>query len=140
MYILDTNVVSELRKIYPGKAHPNVTNWFGSVSAVDVFLSVITLQELDIGVRLLERKDLQQGEILRTWVEGYVMPAFSENLLEVTREVAIASAQYYIPNPRPTRDALIAATAEVHKMTVVTRNTADFEPMGVKILNPWLWG
>lgn len=138
MYILDTNVVSELRKVYPGKAHPNVIHWFSSINAADVFLSVITLQELEIGVRLLERKDPSQGEILRTWLEGYVIPVFNGNMLEVSREVAIASAQYYVPDPRPTRDALIAATAEVHKMTVVTRNTADFEPMGVKILNPWL--
>lgn len=138
MYILDTNVVSELRKVYPGKAHPNVIHWFSAINAADVFLSVITLQELEIGVRLLERKDPSQGEILRTWLEGYVIPVFNGNMLEVSREVAIASAQYHVPDPRPTRDALIAATAEVHKMTVVTRNTADFEPMGVKILNPWL--
>jgi toxin FitB len=138
MYILDANVVSKLRKVYPGKAHPNVAYWFSSINAADVFLSVITLQELEIGVRLVERKDPSQGEILRTWLEGYVIPVFNGNLLEVSREVTIASAQYYIPDSRPTRDALIAATAEVHKMTVVTRNMADFEPMDVKILNPWL--
>ncbi|AQT61885.1 type II toxin-antitoxin system VapC family toxin [Cellvibrio sp. PSBB023] len=138
MYLLDTNVVSELRKVYPGKAHPNVKNWFSSIDGADVFLSVITLQELEIGVLLLERKDSRQGEILRAWVEGYVIPTFNENLLDVSREIALASARYYIPNPRPARDALIAATAEVHKMTIVTRNTADFEGLGVKILNPWL--
>jgi toxin FitB len=81
-------------RVCPGKAHPNVAHWFSSINAADVFLSVITLQELEIGIRLLERKDPSQGEILRTWLEGYVIPVFNGNLLEVSREVTIASAQY----------------------------------------------
>lgn len=138
MYLLDTNVVSELRKIHPGKAHPNVKTWFDSIDGADVYLSVITLQELEIGVMLLERKDPAQARLLRHWVEGYVIPVFGDNVLDVTREVAVASARYYIPDSKPARDSLIAATAEVHRMTMVTRNVSDFEPMGVKILNPWL--
>ncbi len=138
MYLLDTNVVSELRKVMPGKAHPNVKNWFASIDGSESFISVITLQELEIGILLMERKDASQGKILRTWVEEYVKPVFKNNILTVTEDVAITSARYYIPNPKPTRDALIAATAEVFKLKIVTRNVADFEYSSAKILNPWL--
>lgn len=138
MYLLDTNVVSELRKVIPGKAHPNVKNWFDSIDGSETFISVITLQELEIGTLLMERKDASQGKILRTWVEEYVKPVFKNNILTVTEDVAIISARYYIPNPKPTRDALIAATAEVFKLKIVTRNVADFEYSSAKILNPWL--
>jgi predicted nucleic acid-binding protein len=137
-YLLDTNVVSELRKIVPGKAHPNVKNWFQTIDGSDLYISVITLQELEIGVMLAERKDTSQGAILRMWLEAYVRPAFSQNILPVNEDVAIKSASYYIPDPKPTRDALIAATAEVHKLTIVTRNVSDFAYSNAKILNPWL--
>jgi predicted nucleic acid-binding protein len=137
-YLLDTNVVSELRKIVPGKAHPNVKNWFQTIDGSDVYISVITLQELEIGVKLAERKDAAQGAILRVWLETYVRPAFSQNILPVNEDVAIKSASYYIPDPKPTRDALIAATAEVYKLTIVTRNVSDFAYSNAKILNPWL--
>jgi toxin FitB len=138
MYLLDTNVVSELRKVHAGKSHPHVKEWFESIDGSEAFISVITLQELEIGILLMERKDSTQGAILRSWVEGYVRPVFKENVLDVTDEVATMSARYYIPDPKPTRDALIAATAEVFKFTIVTRNTADFEHCSVKVLNPWL--
>ncbi len=138
MYLLDTNVVSELRKTHAGKAHPNVREWFESIDGAEAFISVITLQELEIGILLAERKDPVQGTMLRSWVEGYVRPVFKENILVVTDEIATASARYYIPNPKPSRDALIAATAEVLKLTIVTRNTTDFDYCNAKILNPWL--
>jgi toxin FitB len=138
MYLLDTNVISELRKVRGNKAHPNVANWSASTKLNTLFISVITLQELEIGTLLVERKDPAQGIILRRWLDDYVHSVFVQRTLDVTTTIAVASAKFYIPNPSPTRDALIAATAIVHGMTVVTRNVADFELTGVKMLNPWL--
>lgn len=137
MYLLDTNVVSELRKVRAGKADPHVALWADSVDAADLYLSVITLQELEIGVLLAERRDPTQGAVLRAWLNSHVLPAFAGRILTVDTAVAQRSAQLHVPDPRPVRDGLIAATALVHGMTVVTRNGTDFEPTGVQILNPW---
>lgn len=137
MDLLDTNVVSELRRVRSGKADANVARWAEQADAAELFISVIVLQELEIGVLLAERKDSAQGSILRVWLEGYVLPAFSGRILPVDTAVARASARLHVPDPRPVRDVLIAATAMVHGMTVVTRNTADFAPTGVPVVNPW---
>lgn len=137
MFLLDTNVVSELRKIRSGKADGNVAAWANSVSAEDLYLSAITVQELEIGVLLVERRDATQGATLRIWLDTHVLPAFAGRVLDVDTRVARRSAQLNVPNPRPVRDGLIAATALVHRMTVVTRNVSDFEPTGVATLNPW---
>ena len=138
MYLLDTNVVSELRKIRLGKADPHVADWADSVDAVDLYLSVITVQELEIGVLLAERRDPSQWAIFRAWLNSHVLPAFTGRILVVDTAVAQRSARLHVPDPRPVRDGLIAATALVHGMTVVTRNVADFVPTGVATLNPWL--
>ena len=137
MCLLDTNVVSELRKIRLGKANRTVAKWADSVDAADLFLSAITIQELEMGVLLAERRDPSQGAIFRVWLNGHVLPAFSGRVLPVDIAVAQRSARLHVPDPRPVRDALIAATALVHGMTVVTRDVTDFEPTGVLILNPW---
>ena len=137
MYVLDTNVVSELRKIRLGKANRYVAKWADSIDAVDLYLSVITIQELEMGVLLAERRDPSQGAIFRAWLNGHVLPAFAGRILPVDIAVAQRSARLHVPDPRPVRDALIAATALVHGMTVVTRNVADFKPMEVPILSPW---
>ena len=137
MFLLDTNVVSELRKVRLGKANRSVAKWADSVDAADLFLSAITIQELEMGVLLAERRDPSQGAIFRAWLNGHVLPAFNGRVLPVDIAVAQRSARFHVPDPRPVRDALIAATALVHGMTVVTRNVADFEPTGVVILNPW---
>lgn len=137
MYLLDTNVVSELRKVRSGKADANVARWAEQADAAGLFISVIVLQELEIGVLLTESRDSAQGSILRVWLEGYVLPAFSGRILPVDTAVARISARLHVPDPRPVRDALIAATAMVHDMTVVTRNTQDFVPTGVPVVNPW---
>ncbi|MDE9545324.1 type II toxin-antitoxin system VapC family toxin [Xenorhabdus bovienii] len=137
MYVLDTNVVSELRKIRAGKADPNVAKWAENVDAVDLFVSAITIMELELGVLLIERKDATQGAILRAWLDQHVLPEFAERTLPVDTAVAQHCARLHVPDRASERDALIAATALVHGMTVVTRNVADFQPTGVKILNPW---
>jgi len=137
MYLLDTNVVSELRKVRAGKADVHVALWADKVDATDLYLSVISVQELEIGVLLAERRDSAQVAVLRAWLNGHVLPTFSGRILNVDTAVAQRSARLHVPDPRPVRYGLIAATALVHGMTVVTRNVADFEPTGVKILNPW---
>jgi len=138
MYLLDTNVVSELRKIRLGKANRHVADWADSMDATDLYLSVISIQELEIGVLLAERRDPSQGAIFRTWLNGHVLPAFIGRILAVDTAVALHGARLHVPDPRPVRDGLIAATALVHGMTVVTRNVADFKPTGVPTLNPWI--
>ncbi len=138
-FLLDTNVVSELRKIRLGKADPHVVAWADSVDAGDLYLSVISIQELEIGILLLERRDPAQGALLRSWLNGHVLPAFAGRILDVDSAVALRAARLHVPDPRPVRDGLIAATALVHGMTVVTRNLADFDPSGVATLNPWSW-
>ena len=137
MYLLDTNVISELRKVRLGKADAYVAQWADSMDASDLYLSVITVQELEIGVMLAERRDPSQGAVFRAWLDRHVLPAFTDRILSVDTAVAQCSARLHVPDPRPVRDGLIAATALVHNMTVVTRNVADFEPTGVALLNPW---
>jgi predicted nucleic acid-binding protein len=137
MYLLDTNVVAELRKAKAGKADKNVTTWAGSVVPASLFLSTITILEMELGVLLIERRDAHQGAVLRAWMEGYVMPAFADRILAIDTAVARRCAQLHVPNPKSERDAFIAATALVHGMTVVTRNVTDFVSTGVATLNPW---
>jgi predicted nucleic acid-binding protein len=135
--LLDTNVVSELRKVRLGRANAGVARWADSVSAADLYVSVVTVQELEMGVLLLLRRDPVQGAVLRAWLDTQVLPAFAQRTLPVDVAVAQRSAALHVPDPRPVRDGLIAATSLVHGMTVVTRNVADFEPCGVPVLNPW---
>lgn len=137
MYVLDTNVVSELRKVRAGKADPNVTAWICTVDAANLFLSSITVLELELGVLSRLRKDAVQGRLLRTWLDHHVLPEFSDRVLPVDTAVALRCARLHVPDPRGERDALIAATALVHGMTVVTRNVSDFESTGVGLVDPW---
>ena len=137
MYVLDTSVLSELRKVRLGKADANVTAWTESVDAADLFISAITIMELELGVLSIERKDATQGAMLRSWLEQLVLPEFSGRTLPIDTAVAQRCARLHVPDKRGERDALIAATALVHGMTVVTRNVADFKPTGVAIVNPW---
>jgi predicted nucleic acid-binding protein len=137
MYLLDTNVISELRKAGSGKADKNVLAWADNVSASKLYLSVITILELETGILLIERRDKSQGALLRTWLGTHVLPAFSERIIVIDTAIAQACAKLHVPDPRSDRDAMIAATAMVHGMVVVTRNIADFVPTGVKTINPW---
>jgi hypothetical protein len=138
MYLLDTNVVSELRKARVGKADRRVTAWAASLQPSRLFLSVVTILELEMGVLAIERRDRAQGAVMRAWLGERVLPAFGDRILPVDTEVALRCARLHVPDRVSERDALIAATALVHRMTVVTRNTADFASTGVPLLNPWL--
>jgi hypothetical protein len=137
MYVLDTNVVSELRKVKAGKADANVTAWTTTVDAASLFISAITVMELETGVLQIERRDAAQGAMLRSWLDHHVMPEFSGRVLPIDSIVAQRCARLHVPDRRSERDALIAATALVHGMTVATRNVADFVETGVSIHNPW---
>ncbi len=137
MFILDTNVISELRKAGDGKADANVVAWLSSVDAGTLYLSTITLMEIELGVLRIERRDPLQGARLRAWVDHRILPEFADRTLSVDVPVALRCAPLHVPDPRPERDAFIAATALVHGMTIVTRNLADFAPIGVPLVNPW---
>jgi predicted nucleic acid-binding protein len=135
MFLLDTNVVSELR--VPKRADINVLAWASSQPVAAQFLSSITVLELELGVLRMERKDAAQGAVLRTWLDGQVLPQFAGRVLAFDQSVALRCAKLHVPDPRAERDAVIAATALAHGMTVVTRNTDDFLLTGVPLLNPW---
>jgi toxin FitB len=137
MFLLDTNVISELRKVRSGRANENVTRWVRLVAPQSLFLCVMVVQELEIGTMLAERRDPAQGALLRAWLETRVLPDFAGRIFHVDLAVTRRSAALHVPNPRPVRDAIIAATSLVHGLTVVTRNQADFESTGVRIFNPW---
>ncbi len=137
MFVLDTNVISELRKAHHGKADANVAAWAGQADASMLYISAITMLELETGVLQMERRDEKQGAALRGWLDGQVLVEFKDRVLVIDAAVAKRCASLHVPDPRTERDALIAATALVHGMTVVTRNTADFLATGVALLNPW---
>ena len=136
MFLLDTNVISGLRKARAGKADPDVTAWARTIPAGSLFLSVMVIRELELGVLLAERRDPAKGAILRTWLDDHVLPSFSQRILPIDAVVARRSAALHVPDLRPVRDGPIAATALTHGMTVATRNLAGFIPMGVPLLNP----
>jgi predicted nucleic acid-binding protein len=137
MFLLDTNVVSEVRKAGDGKAHANVVAWLSRADASRFYLCAVTLMEIEVGVLRIERRDRAQGAKLRAWMDHHILTEFADRVLPVDRVVALRCAPLHVPDPRPERDSLIAATALVHGMTVVTRNVADFAPTGVPLLNPW---
>jgi len=136
MFLLDTNVISELRR--PDKADRTVVSWAGAIPAASVFLSAISILEIELGALLVARRDAARGAVLRSWIDDQLLPRFEARILAVDTAVAQRCARLHGPDPRAERDALIAATAMVHGLTVVTRNVADFEPTGVALLNPWL--
>jgi toxin FitB len=135
MFLLDTNVLSELRR--RDRTDARVAAWADAVEPQTLFVSVVTILEIEMGVLAVERRDATQGALLRRWLEERVLPAFDDRILPVDTQVARACAQLHVPDRRAERDALIAATALVHGLTVVSRNVADFEPMKVRLLDPW---
>ena len=138
MYLLDTNVVSELRKSADGRINKGVQSWAEAIFPELMFISAITVLELEIGVLQIERRDKKQGAILRRWLNQNVLPAFSERVLPVDLAVAQRCASLHVPNPKSERDAMIAASAIESRMTIVTRNVSDFSQSGVKVFDPWI--
>jgi predicted nucleic acid-binding protein len=135
MFLLDTNVVSELRR--PERASANVVAWASTIPAASFFLSAISILEIELGALQIARRDAAQGAVLRAWIDDQVLPRFEGRILAVDTAVARRCAHLHVPDPRAERDALIGATALVHGLTVVTRNVADFARLGVALLNPW---
>jgi len=136
-YLLDTNVVSELRKLGDSRAEVNVVAWVGAEDATNLFLSAITILELERRVLAIQRRDPEQGARLRAWLDNRIRPEFSGRILPVDDAVATCCAHLHVPDRRNEGDALIAATALVHGLAVVTRNTRDFEGTGVVLVDPW---
>ncbi len=137
MYLLDTNVVSELRPRRNRESDPGVIAWARSVAPSNLYLSVICVFELELGILQKQRTDGAQASLLRSWLENYVTRSFTGRILPVDIAVAMRCAALHVPSPCSYRDSLIAATALVHGLTVVTRNVTHFERTGVKLLNPW---
>ena len=137
MFLLDTNVISELRKAGSGKADTNVITWASKIPSSQLYISSITVLELEMGVLSKERKDSKQGTMLRSWFESNVLPTFAERTLVLDTKAARQCAALHIPDRRSERDAMIAAIGIAHGMTVITRNTNDFVDTGVALLNPW---
>jgi toxin FitB len=135
MYILDTNVVSELRK--GRKAHRSVRMWSHALPTESLYLSAISILELEIGILLIERRDAKQGAVLRAWMDRHVLPTFAGRVLAIDTAVAQRCVALRVPNPQSDRDALIAATALVYGMTVATRNMSHFQRMAVPLVDPW---
>ena len=139
MYLLDTNALSELRKRRSGKISAAVEAWAGSVDQADMFLSVITIMEIELGIALLERRDTPQAGVLRLWLHDKVMPAFAGRILPVDTTIALRCARLHVPDTKSERDAWIAATGLVHDLTIVTRNVVDFAGTDVTLLDPWAY-
>ena len=137
MYLLDTNVVSELRKAKSPNVDQRVLAWSNRTPSAGMYISVVTILELERGVLLVSRRDPAQAAILRRWLDEHLLDAFADHVIPIDIAVARRCGGVHVPDPRPERDALIAASALVHRMTVVTRNVGDFEPMGVETINPW---
>lgn len=136
-FLLDTNVVSELRKVGDGRADANVTKWVGAQDASDLFISAITILELERGILSIQRRDVSQGSRLREWMNSRVRPEFAGRVLPIDDAVATRCAHLHIPDRRNEADALIAATALVHDLTVVTRNVQDFMDASLVLIDPW---
>ncbi|MBV6651675.1 MAG: type II toxin-antitoxin system VapC family toxin [Hoeflea sp.] len=136
-FLLDTNVISELRKAGDGRADTNVTAWVAEQDATAFLISAITILELERGVLSVQRRDPKQGGRLRKWLDDHVRPQFTGRILPIDDAIATRCAQLHIPDRRNEADALIAATALVHNLSVVTRNVKDFHETGVVVIDPW---
>jgi predicted nucleic acid-binding protein len=138
MFLLDANVVSELRKLKRGHVDKGVAEWAEGVPLALMFLSIVSVHEMEYGVLQAERRDPAKGGLLREWLDGSVLPTFADRIMLVDLPVALQAATFHVPDPVPFKDALVGATAMVHGMTIVTRNVVDFERFdGLEVLNPW---
>lgn len=135
MYLLDTNVLSALRR--PDKAPATLLRWAAALPPDATCISAITVMELEHGILSLARRDQAQAALLRQWLEEVILPAFEGRILAVDQRVAREAARLMLPAPLPVNDVLIAATARIHGLVVVTRNVRDFGRLDVALHNPW---
>jgi len=132
-YLLDTNVVSELRKRNPD---PHVLAWYKSVTSAELFVSVLTIGEIRLGIERLRRKDGPQADLIEQWLRGLHV-TYRDHLIDVDADVAEEWGRLNIPDPLPVIDGLLAASAKIRGCTLVTRNTADLQRSGIALLNPF---
>ena len=137
MFLLDTNIISELRKAEKGKADYNVMKWFSQVKIQTLYLSAVTVAEIKIGILSVKRKDQVKFELLTDWFKNHLLPEFENRILPLDTQTALVCAEFHVPDRSPINDAYIAATAKVHHLTLVTRNIKDFERLGIELLNPF---
>jgi toxin FitB len=137
MFLLDTNVISESRKLGTSRIDKHAALWFAETDAETTFISVMTVFELERGVRQMERRDAAQGAVLRRWLNDQVMATYENRTLPLTRSVGLICAGLHIPDPKSERDAWIAATAIDADLTLVSRNVDDFANMGIRVINPF---
>lgn len=137
MYLLDTNIISESRKLGTAKVDPHAANWFAVVDVETTFVSAMTIFELERGVKQMERRDTVQGAVLRRWFDDQIMTSYEHRTLPLSRDVALICAGLHIPDPKSERDAWIAATAINAELTLVSRNVGDFANMDVSLINPF---
>ena len=140
MFLLDTNIISESRKLGSPRIDPRVAEWLGQIDVEATYVSAMTIFELERGVRQMERRDAKQGTALRRWLDDQIMPTYEHRTLPLSREVALICAGLHIPDPKSERDAWIAATALDAGLTLVSRNVVDFAGMGVELINPFELG
>ena len=137
MYLLDTNILGDIRKSH----HPNCPalfkQWLNHVDLNLCYLSVISIYEIEQGILRKERTDTIQGQLLRTWFEQKIQPEFHHRILDLNTNIALKTAQLHVPNPASLADSFIGATALQHNLTLITRNTKDFQSFGVKLFNPF---
>jgi predicted nucleic acid-binding protein len=138
MYLLDNNVISEMRKIKTGKANQGVINWAKDKPLTELYTCEIVIMELLRWIVLKQRKDPVQAKHLQAWYDNFVMPNFEGRILTIDRKVSLICAEFHVPNPRPENDCWIASIAKAHDFTLVTRNLGDFEGLPIKIINPFI--
>lgn len=137
MYLLDTNILSEARKHKAARANLGVVQFLAAQPAYTLYISVISLLEIETGILRVQSRDPKQAAVLRDWLQGDVIPTFAHHTLPIISATALLCAQLHLPNKRPAHDALIAATALQHQLTLVTRNTEDFQIEDLKLYNPF---
>jgi toxin FitB len=133
-YLIDTNIISEVRK--GGRCHPSVAAWYEKIADSTLYLSVLVIGEIRRGLERLRLRDAAQATVLENWLFA-VDQTFGERILPVNLAVADEWGRLSSGRPLPVIDGLLAATAKVHRMTLVTRNTADIADLGVNVLNPF---
>jgi toxin FitB len=132
-YLLDTNVVSEVRRRRPD---PHVLAWWDTVTSAEIFISALTIGEIRLGIQRLFRKDARQAELLEQWLHG-LRVTYQDHIVDVDPAIAEEWGRLNVPDPLPVIDGLLAATARIRGLTLVTRNTADLARSGVPMLNPF---